>query len=299
MTMDFEDLRVFLAAAEHQSFGRAASALGLAQPSVSNRIAALERGTGRQLFKRSARGVTLTPAGQRLTPYARRALQIIADARSAVRTTDYKTPVRVLLSASYAPVLLPAVIDAFEAADLPVAVSYDHGPNVVRAIDTGEADLGFLAPCPHPVSVALRSLGASPVVAAVAPDHPLASRRRPTLADLSGYPLAVYPWGEEVDGFLEQLSSAARISRISPVPATVQLARERGYVAMAPQAALVGELRVGSLTKLSVADLPTASISLSLASHRSTTLPVSELITSVRAALRTPPAKTPSVVTPS
>jgi LysR family transcriptional regulator, pca operon transcriptional activator len=295
--MDFEDLRVFLTAAEHQSFGRAASALGLAQPSVSNRIAALERGTGRQLFKRSARGVTLTPAGQRLIPYARRALQIIADAQSAVRTTDHKTPVRVLLSASYAPVLLPAVIDAFEAADLPVAVSYDHGPNVVRAIDTGEADLGFLAPCPHPVSVALRSLGASPVVAAVAPDHPLASRRRPTLADLSGHPLAVYPWGEEVEGFLEQLSSSARISRISPVPATVQLARERGYVAMAPQAALVGELRVGSLTKLSVADLPTASISLSLASHRSTTLPVSELIASVRAALRAPSTKTPAIIT--
>jgi hypothetical protein len=107
----------------------------------------------------------------------------------------------------------------------------------------------------------------------------------------------VYPWGEEVEGFLEQLSSSARISRISPVPATVQLARERGYVAMAPQAALVGELRVGSLTKLSVADLPTASISLSLASHRSTTLPVSELIASVRAALRAPSAKTPAIIT--
>jgi DNA-binding transcriptional LysR family regulator len=291
MTMDFEDLRVFLAAAEHQSFGRAASALGLAQPSVSNRIAALERGTGRQLFKRSARGVTVTPAGQRLIPHARRALQIMEDAQSAVRIADYKTPVRVLLSASYAPVLLPAVIDAFEAADLPLSVSYDHGPYVVRAIDTGEADLGFLAPCPHPVSVALRSLGASPVVAAVAPDHPLVSRRQLRLADLSHHPLAVYPWGDEVDGFLEQLPSDARISRISPVPATVQLARERGYVAMAPQAALVGELRLGSLTKLSVADLPTANISLALASHRSTTLPVSELITSVRAALRAPSAK--------
>ena len=148
-------------------------------------------------------------------------------AESAVRTTDYKTPVRSLLSASYAPVLLPVVIDTFEAADLPLSVSYDHGPNVVRAIDTGEADFGFLAPCPHPVSVALRSLGASPVVAAVAPDHPLMSRRRPRLADLSDHPLAVYPWGEGVDSFLEQLPSDAQIGAISPVPAAVQLARER------------------------------------------------------------------------
>ena len=291
MTMDFEDLRVFLAAAEHQSFGRAASALGLAQPSVSNRIAALERGTGRQLFRRSARGVIVTPAGQRLIPHARRALQIIADAQSAVRTTDYKTPIRALLSASYAPVLLPVVIDAFEAADLPLSVSYDHGPNVVRAIDTGEADFGFLAPCPHPVSVVLRSLGGSPVVAAVAPDHPLMSRRRPRLADLSDHPLAVYPWGEGVDTFLEQLPNDAQISTISPVPATVQLARERGYVALAPQAALVSELRLRSLAKLPISDLPAASISLALASHRSAALPIAELVKGARCALRAPSAK--------
>src|SRR5258705_7357011 len=132
MTLELEDLRVFLAAAEHGSFGRAASALGLAQPSVSNRMAALERRIGRPLFSRSTRGATLTPAGQRLVPHARRALQVIKDAHAAARTPHHAPPIRVLLSASYASVLLPAVVDAFESGDRPLAVSYDHGPNIVR-----------------------------------------------------------------------------------------------------------------------------------------------------------------------
>ena len=290
MTIEFEDLRVFLAAAEHGSFGRAASALGLAQPSVSNRIAALERRLGRPLFSRSTRGAALTPAGERLIPHARRALQVIEDAQAAARTTHYLPPIRVLLSASYAPVLLPAVLDAFESADRPLSVSYDHGPNIVRAIATGEADIGFLAPCPHPTTVAVRSLGASPVVAVAAPGHPLVTHRRPTLADLGDYPIAFSSWGEGAEVFLEQLPGDARVCTIFPVSAAAQLARDRGYVALAPQAALAADLRSQTLTQLAIGDLPTANIALAVASHRAGTIAVADLITRVRRALRAPNA---------
>ena len=289
MSIEFEDLRVFLAAAEHGSFGRAASALSLAQPSVSNRIAALERRLGRTLFTRSPRGTTLTPAGERLLPHARRALQAIEDAQAAARTTYYQPPIRVLLSVSYASVLVPAVVDAFESADRPLSVSYDHGPNIVRALATGEADLGFFAPCPHPSTVAVRSLGASPVVAVVAPDHPLAARRRLTLADLGEHPIAFAAWGDGAEVFLEQLPGDTRVCTIFPVSAAAQLARDRGYVTLAPQAALAADLRSRTLTQLPVTDLPTATIALVLGSHRAGTVPVTDLVTRARRALRTPP----------
>ena len=289
--MDFEDLRVLLAVAEHGSFGRAADALGLAQPSVSKRIAVLERRVGRPLFSRTTRGATLTPAGERLVPHARRALQAVDDARVAARTSHLRPPIRVLLSASYIPVLLPAVVDAFESADRPLSVSYDHGPNIVRAIATGEADIGFLAPCPHPTTVALRSLGSSPVVAVVSPGHPLAAHRRPTLADLGDHPIAFSSWGDGVEVFLEQLPGDARVCTVFPVSAAAQLARDRGYVALAPQAALVADLRSQALTQLPVVDMPTASVALAVASHRAGTIPVADLVTRVRRALRAPQAK--------
>jgi DNA-binding transcriptional LysR family regulator len=290
MTIEFEDLRVFLAAAEHGSFGRAARALGFAQPSVSNRMSALERRIGRPLFSRSTRGAALTPAGERLIPHARRAVQVMDDAQSAARKTAYLPPIRVLLSASYATVLLPAVVDAFESADRPLSVSYDHGPNIVRAIATGGADIGFLAPCPHPTTVVLRSLGESPVVAVVAPDHPLGAHRRPTLADLGAYRIAFSAWGDGAEVFVDHLPGDASVSNIFPVSAAAQLARDRGYVALAPRASLAADLRSGSLTELQVSDLPTAHVALAAAFHRNGTLEVADLVTGVRRALRTPSA---------
>jgi DNA-binding transcriptional LysR family regulator len=286
MTIETEDFRVFLAAAEHGSFGRAASALGLAQPSVSNRIAALERRIGRPLFSRSTRGASLTPAGERLMPHARRALQVVRDAQAAARATHYLPPIRVLLAASYLPVLLPAVVDAFASDERPLSVSYDHGHNIVRAIATGEADIGFLAPCPHPTTVALRPLGASPVVAAVAPDHPLVAGRRLTLADLGDHPIAFSSWGDGAEVFLEQLPGEARFCTVSPVFAGAQLARDRGYVVLAPQAALAADLRSETLTQLSISDMPAASVALAVAFHGAGTIAIADLIARVRRALR-------------
>jgi DNA-binding transcriptional LysR family regulator len=292
MNIEFEDLRVFLTVAEHGSFGRAANALGLSQPSVSNRMAALERRIGRALFSRSPRGVTLTAPGERLLPHARRAGQALDDAQAAIRTAHCLPAIRVLLSASYSPVLLPAVVEAFEFSDRPMSISYDHGPNIVRAIATAKADVGFLAPCPHPATVVLRSLGSSPVVAVVAPDHPLATYRRPRLADLGDHLIALCMSGEGADVFFEQLPDSARVSTVFPVTAATQLARDRGYVALAPQAALAADLRAGALTQLSIVDLPTANLALAMAFHRDSPIALfADLITGVRRALRPPDTK--------
>jgi DNA-binding transcriptional LysR family regulator len=257
----------------------------------SNRISALERRIGRRLFNRSTRGAALTPAGERLVPHARRVLQAAEDAQAAVRTPHFRQPIRVLLSTSYAPVLLPAVVDAFESGPRPLSVSYEHGPNVVRAVAVGEADIGFLAPCPHPNTVLLRSLGSSPVVAVVAPEHPLVQRRRATLADLADHPIAVSAWGNDADVFLEQLPGGARVSTVVPVFAAAQLARDRGYVTLAPQAALAADLRSHVLVQLSVVDLPTAATSLALATHRASAIAVSSLVSGVRRALAAPSAR--------
>ncbi|MDQ3399026.1 MAG: LysR family transcriptional regulator, partial [Deinococcota bacterium] len=61
-----EDMKVFSRVARDRSFSKAAAALGVAQPSVSTRMMALERDLGVSLFERHHRGVTLTPAGDAL-----------------------------------------------------------------------------------------------------------------------------------------------------------------------------------------------------------------------------------------
>ena len=60
---ELTDFALFLEVAQQGSFSRAAGTLRLAQPSVSARMAGLERSVGQELFARSTRGVTLTAAG--------------------------------------------------------------------------------------------------------------------------------------------------------------------------------------------------------------------------------------------
>ncbi|MBQ6643461.1 MAG: LysR family transcriptional regulator [Saccharopolyspora sp.] len=82
--MDTRQLEYFLAVVDHGGFGRAAEALHLAQPSLSQAIAGLERELGVPLFHRVGRGVVISDAGTELVGPARQVLRDLRTARSAV-----------------------------------------------------------------------------------------------------------------------------------------------------------------------------------------------------------------------
>ena len=65
--MDWNDLKFALAVARHGSLSAAARALGTTQPTVSRRLAGLERKTGVKLFERRKDGLTPTQLGAALT----------------------------------------------------------------------------------------------------------------------------------------------------------------------------------------------------------------------------------------
>ncbi|MGI5129159.1 LysR family transcriptional regulator [Pseudonocardia sp. CA-107938] len=82
--MTLQQLAYFLAVADVGSFTRAAEAIGVAQPTLSRQLRALEDDLGAQLVDRGGRdGPTLTPAGEAVLPLARR---MLADAAGARRT---------------------------------------------------------------------------------------------------------------------------------------------------------------------------------------------------------------------
>jgi LysR family cyn operon transcriptional activator len=78
-------LESFVAAVEHGSFSAAATALHVAQPSLSEQIRRLEARLGVVLFVRTNRRLVLTEAGQLLLPQARAALAAAEGVVDAVR----------------------------------------------------------------------------------------------------------------------------------------------------------------------------------------------------------------------
>ncbi|WOA53547.1 HTH-type transcriptional regulator HdfR [Dickeya solani] len=68
--MDTDLLKTFLEVSRTRHFGRAAESLYLTQSAVSFRIRQLENQLGANLFTRHRNNIRLTPAGERLLPYA-------------------------------------------------------------------------------------------------------------------------------------------------------------------------------------------------------------------------------------
>jgi DNA-binding transcriptional LysR family regulator len=124
--MDAATLRMFEAVARLGGMNRAAQELHTVQSNVTARIRILEDELERPLFRRSSRGVTLTPAGQRLLPYARRVAHLLDEARQAV--SDTGSPAGALTIGSLettAAVRLPHALsgyaEAFPAVDLVIS----------------------------------------------------------------------------------------------------------------------------------------------------------------------------------
>ncbi|MBV1850231.1 LysR family transcriptional regulator [Catellatospora tritici] len=82
--ISLHQLRCFLTTLEHGSFTAAATALGYAQPSVSEQVRLLEQQLDATLFQRVGRGLVPTEAARALAPHAATALGAVEEARRAV-----------------------------------------------------------------------------------------------------------------------------------------------------------------------------------------------------------------------
>ena len=79
MSLEVRQMRHVLALAEHGSFARAATAVGLSQSALSRSIQSVERDAGSQLFVRNASGVELTDSGHVLVGRIRQIVQLTED----------------------------------------------------------------------------------------------------------------------------------------------------------------------------------------------------------------------------
>lgn len=82
--MEFRQVEHFLAVVEHGGVVRAAAALHLAQPSLSQSIRSLERELGTPLFHRAGRGLVPTAAGEELLKPARQLIRDLSTALASV-----------------------------------------------------------------------------------------------------------------------------------------------------------------------------------------------------------------------
>lgn len=207
--MEARQLTFFLAVVDHGGITRAAEALYVAQPSVSQTIRRLESSLGTRLFDRSGRSLVLTPAGEALVEPARQVHRDLIQARETVE--EIKTLKRGRLDIMVTPDLavdpLADFIAAFRSAHPDVWINVleaNSAEGVAQGIRDGDCEFALCAApelVPHGLSVQI--LGRRQLVlvlppAATEPQHPAG------LEILGEIPLVAAPRGEIVRELIEQ-----------------------------------------------------------------------------------------------
>ncbi|MGL5005918.1 MAG: HTH-type transcriptional regulator HdfR [Plesiomonas sp.] len=143
--MDTELLKTFIVVSKTRHFGKAAESLFLTQSAVSFRIRQLETQLNATLFNRHRNNIQLTPAGERLVPYARNLLQTWQQAQQDVSQSPQIAPLRIVAS----PCLWESVLGGFlqhvtlQYPALPLQTEYSPPRTLLRPLFEQNIDLAF------------------------------------------------------------------------------------------------------------------------------------------------------------
>ena len=223
--MDARQLKFFLAIIDYGGFSRAAEQLLIAQPSLSQAIAGLERELGVPLFHRVGRGVVPSDAAERLIGPARQVLRDLAAAQSAIDAVKGITTGAVEITSMPSPAVEPltTIMTTFvqKHPDITLSVAAAFEPeDVLHAVRTGEVEIGLLG-APTPVKAAdLRVLPIEDqeLVLITTGNGSLAAADTIARTDLTGHGLIVAPKGSLMRALVDDvLSSGVRAKVVAEV----------------------------------------------------------------------------------
>jgi DNA-binding transcriptional LysR family regulator len=262
---DLDSLRLLVHVAELGSVGRAARAVGVAQPSATRRLAALERRAGLPLLVRTPAGSTLTTDGKLVVAWASTLLAAVEEFQgslTALRSNRAAT-LRIAASMTIAEALLPRWLSDLRRSepDVHVGLTVTNSTSVARLVLTdGDVDLGFVEGPTLTEGLASRVVGVDQLIVVVSPAHRWARRRRPLgPAELAATPLVVREPGSGTRETLDRL-----LVRLEPVDPQLELGsnaavRGAAVAGIAPAVlsrhAVDADLASGALVEVAVQDL--------------------------------------------
>jgi len=276
--VELRQLEYFVAVARHRHFGRAAEALYVTQPALSQQVRRLEAELGLALLRRTSRGVELTPAGEDLLGRAETILAEVQGARGAMDEHAGVVRGSVRVAATTADSLrVPEALAAFHREHPGVGLALRHASvsEVLSLLRGGAVDLAVASLADESVDgLHVTRLADEPLRAIAPPDEPFTAVVV-GVEDLRGRPFVL---GEPGSALRVAVMDACQQHGFSPVPllevgdpATVRFLVSAGLgVSLVPQswlepagppvsvAALVEPAPRHALSLLAAGELPPA-----------------------------------------
>ncbi|MGK9221000.1 MULTISPECIES: LysR family transcriptional regulator [Microbacterium] len=194
MNVSATQLRYFVTVAEHLHFGRAAAALHISGPTLSQQIARLESVVGARLFDRTPRSVALTERGRAFLPLAVEADRAHRAVEAWASESAGGGTLRVgVVAAGAGPIVSRALAELVAAdADLDVELVRLGFFAGAQALRDGVVDVVIAPPSgAREDGVSSEQIATEPRVLVLRDDHPLAARDSVRIAETDDLPFVV------------------------------------------------------------------------------------------------------------
>jgi len=205
--MTLRNLQIFLAVAETGSMSRAAKALYMTQPSISQDISEVERTYKVVLFERKNHRLKLTPTGEILVQYAKKVLNAAQETENFLNYESSHPRIRVGCTAIIgAYIMSPIVVKLHEA--VPGIVHHVCVANTMIIVDKllkGELDIALVEGSVTDPNLEVRTVIRDELVLICAQNSPFYTRESIDIHELSGVPLILSEIGSGTRSQIENV----------------------------------------------------------------------------------------------
>jgi LysR family transcriptional regulator, low CO2-responsive transcriptional regulator len=276
VSLDLQKLQIFCEVAKQRSFTRAAEALYLTQPTVSQQIQALESRMKVRLFERLAKEVYLTESGQVLYEKASALLHMAQDIELAVREAAGISAGKLSLGVgvTLATYVLPELLRRFNAlyrlpngappqnnfGQVKFDITLGNSETLAHKLLKNEVDIALLgSPLePHPL-LEMHPFLEDKLILVVSPDDnwALEGRESVNLGEIGSRPLLVRERGSALQAFVSRMLDASHVqpeqhlimANLEAIKRSVEIGLG---VAIVPALSVKRELEAGRLHALNI-----------------------------------------------
>ena len=239
-------IRYFLAVAEHRNFTRAAEALHVSQPTLSQQIRQLEDTLNVQLLDRSGRTIQLTDAGAAYVRYAQRALQDLEAGKRAIHDVRElsRGSLRLAMTPTFTAYLIGPLLEKYNRRYPNITLNILEMPqDRMETLLTEDAlDVGIAFNDTHSPDIETQVLFVEALAMVVGKSHPYAQKRTAlTLREFEGEALVLlneeFATRHYIDRYCRQHGAAPRITmEVNSISAVIELVQRSTLATLLPAA---------------------------------------------------------------
>lgn len=236
-------IKYFLAVAQHHSFTKAAAALHVSQPALSQQVRQLEESLSAQLFDRSGRTTRLTDAGEVYLRYARRASQELEEGKRAIHDVGdlSRGALRVALTPTFTTYLVGPLVEAFHSRYPNITLNLREiaQEQMEELLLADELDVGIAFEDGHSQDIETQPLLIEALALVVGERHPLAGQSAIDLDALSTESLILlseeFATREQIDRYCRQHNITPRVKmEANVIGAVIEVVRRTTLSTLLP-----------------------------------------------------------------